>query len=256
MDYHAFTQILIDNAQARADVLGLVLAGSTAAVDRQPDQYSDHDFFLITESGKQAGYRQNLDWMPYPERIVMHYIETDHGLKVLYDDAHLAEFAVFDRQEMHYAQLNAYRVVVDKADLASELAQIQQKSGHPWRDDGYYCGQLIAHVLVGFQRYQRGEHLSGHVFIKTYAVQDILSLMAKNLPSDHHDKLDNLDVFRRVEQAYPTLAATLNAALLLPPPDTALQLLAFFEANFAQLDAYPGQAVQAVRDYISRDRQR
>jgi len=54
--------------------------------------------------------------------------ETAHGLKVLYDDGHLLEFAVFDEAELPLARVNDYRVLLDRAHLEADLKHLRTKS--------------------------------------------------------------------------------------------------------------------------------
>ncbi|MEO1167042.1 MAG: hypothetical protein AAFV98_24895, partial [Chloroflexota bacterium] len=123
-DYKAFTQQLTTNLKADPKILGLVLLGSTANQSRQPDAYSDHDFFVITESGLQEDYRTDLRWLPDYTNIVLTVRETAHGLKVLYKNGHLLEFAVFDTAEIALAKVNDYAVVFDKANVTEAITSI------------------------------------------------------------------------------------------------------------------------------------
>src|SRR3954454_25345021 len=112
--YRAFTDELTDCARADERVVGLVAVGSTADSDYAPDEWSDHDFFLVSKPGEQEGLRQDLRWLPADERIAFSFRETAHGLKVFYDDGHMIEFAVFDVAEIALAGANRYRVLLDR----------------------------------------------------------------------------------------------------------------------------------------------
>jgi hypothetical protein len=255
--YQAFTQALKATLDDRPDVIGFVVLGSTANQSRQPDDYSDHDFFVITQSGKQEEYRQDLTWLPNHANIVLAIRETEHGLKVLYQEGHLLEFAVFDLEDLNNVVGNDYAVLIDKANI-HELAEkfVERTLSHtpkPKRDLGMVLGLLF----VGAGRYARGEVLSAGVFIKTYALGHFLNACVYFLPPESdtaYDKsrLDNLDVFRRFEQVYPQLGAKVADCLLQPPLQAALGLLTIYETCFNAVDDYPADAVETVRHYINR----
>ena len=128
--FDAFTDKLLDAARRDPDVLGVILAGSTANASRR-DTWSDHDFLWVVKSGLQERYRQDLSWMPDTDHIVLRYRENAHGLNVIYDYgdyAHLAEFAVFDPAEVDAMNANDYSVPVDKADITERMKAVERKS--------------------------------------------------------------------------------------------------------------------------------
>src|SRR3954449_2304508 len=98
--YEQFTRRLLDNLTADERVLGLVALGSMAARDYIPDAWSDHDFFMITKPRDQESFRTDLSWLPDAEQVAFYFRETAHGLKAIYADGHLIEFAVFDLAEL------------------------------------------------------------------------------------------------------------------------------------------------------------
>ena len=246
-EYHAFTYQLQAVLQADERVMGLVAVGSMADISHAPDEWSDHDFFVITRQPED--FRSDLSWLPEATAILFSYRETAHGVKVVYDTGHLLEFAVFHPDELQLARVNDYRVLIDRADIRTTLAGLQQTTAQQatLADDHFLFGQLLTHLLVGTGRYARGEHLSGHIFIKHYAVADLLTLLARHLPTANHAELDNLDPFRRFERAYPVLGARINAALLLTPPQAAREILAMAEEHLAHLPDYPGAALALLR---------
>ena len=85
-----FSNRLTASLLERQNVLGLVLVGSTADTSRV-DEWSDHDFFVVTEPGSAESLRQDLSWLPDHEQIIMSPRETDHGLKVVYQNSHVLE---------------------------------------------------------------------------------------------------------------------------------------------------------------------
>ncbi|MCC7207592.1 MAG: hypothetical protein IT323_09805, partial [Anaerolineae bacterium] len=110
VDYWAFIDALRTRLEADPRVVGLVLLGSTADKSHAPDEYSDHDFFVITTPGAQEHFRTHLDWLPDPDSIVLAVRETAHGLKILYTSGHILEFAVFDLAEIGAATVNDFAI--------------------------------------------------------------------------------------------------------------------------------------------------
>lgn len=257
-DYGRFTQTLTANLATDSRVLGLVAAGSMAQQDYQPDQWSDHDFFVVVQAGMQPHFRQNLQWLPQHEDIALSFPETEHGVKVVYKSGHLLEFAVFAPQELYDISVNRYRLLLDRGELeqvmaARAAATTTAQSDRPRSDDAHFFGQFLTGLLVGYGRYQRGERLSGHVFIKDYATRHLLLLLGRHLPAPNHDVLDNLDPFRRFERVYPELGAEINDLQLLPPPETAVGLLTIAQRELAdRMAAYNETAVAVLADYLRR----
>ncbi len=247
--FRRWTERLHANLATDPRVIGLVMLGSSAEAGRTPDQWSDHDFFVITTSGDQEGFRTDLGWLPDAEQIVLRPRETAHGLKVLFADGHLIEFAVFDLDELRMARANDYRVLLDKADGAinTALAEIARPSESHAFDREREMALVLSLLLVGAGRVARGEVLSGQRFIKDFAFSGLLRLIAHEIPAAVGSRPDNLDPFRRVEASYPALAKELQAALLLEPLASAGALLTFIETHLRDV---PAQAVQVVRDVL------
>ena len=218
--------------------------------DYAPDQWSDHDFFLITRPMAQEALRQDLRWLPAFERIVLAFRETDHGLKVLYDDGHLVEFAVFDLEEIGVATLNRYRVLLDRGGVAERCAHVREHP-RPEHDDRHLFGMVLASTLVAVGRGRRGELLSAAFFV-TWTATYLTRLMARTLPATNGTLLDSADGLRRFERAYPDLGAELDAALRLAPADAGLRLLAVFERELRpRRPDLPWRAFDGVRDRLT-----
>ena len=66
--YDAFTAALQESLARRPDVQGLVALGSMAGRDYQPDEYSDHDFFVVVDPASAEPMRQDLSWLPRVRR--------------------------------------------------------------------------------------------------------------------------------------------------------------------------------------------
>ncbi|GAB4521065.1 MAG: hypothetical protein OHK0046_31980 [Anaerolineae bacterium] len=250
--YAQFTETLITQLQDDPRVVGLVALGSMAAQSRQPDAWSDHDFFVITVPGVQEDLRQARAWLPQPDQIVVHVRETAHGLKVLYANGHLIEFAVFDEAELSVAKVNDYRVLIDKTTITAVMARIAEDSVPQAVDEQRAFSLFISLLLVGAGRYARGEVLSAHRFIKDHALANLLPVLANHLPANNKAVLDNLDAFRRFERVFPQESAALHAILRLDPLHAARELLTFAEGHLhPSLPDYPAAAVEVVRNYLN-----
>lgn len=250
--YNNFTKLLLQNLQADNRIVGLVALGSMATAARR-DQYSDHDFFLVVQPSTQTWFRKNLTWLPDADSIVLQFQETAHGLKVMYASGHLIEFAVFDLEELMVSKANDYEILLDRADIAKRMIQIVENTVPPEYDYLVEFLHFLSLLQVGAGRYWRGEQLSGHIFIKSHALYHLLPVITHYVSSDNRHDLDGLDPFRRVERAYPDIGDVLNRALLVPPPQAALDLLALCEDYIRPtMPDYPQQAVDTLRKYLQR----
>lgn len=155
--YRTFTGELRERVSAHDDVLGLVALGSMAEVDYEPDEGSDHDFFLVVQPGTEERFRTRLDWLPRAGDIRFQFRETAHGLKVLYADPHLIEFAVFAAEDLGLARVNRYRVLLDRGDLTARMAAVAAatQSVEP-PGDRWLLGQVIGELWVTIGRDRRG----------------------------------------------------------------------------------------------------
>ena len=247
--YRAVTAHLTAWAASTPEVLALIAQGSMAERSRLPDEWSDHDFWVVAVDGAAEPLRTSTDWLPDPDRIVLHVRETDHGVKVVYDDGHLLEPAIFEVAELAVTRTNEYRVLVDKAGLADQMAAIAaattEEAAHRQPTDGFLFGQFVTNLLVGVGRWARGEHQSGRVFVKQHAVAHLLELAARHC-SPQAGVADNLDPNRRIEILFPELARKLSAALTEDVPRAAEALLALGEWVAPDLFSANEDAVRVV----------
>lgn len=212
--YEAFGDQLTANLRARPEVLGLVAVGSFAV---GADRFSDHDFFVITPADATEALRRDLAWLPDHERLVIAIRETQHGIKAVYDDGHLVEYAVFTPDEIALARLNRTRVLFDRADVAERIRATTEATRVAIRDeahtDGWLVGQFLATLLIGVSRHRRGERLAAIEFVHGLALRFLLMLIARHVPPEVPDVLDDLNPYRRVERAYPGLGAELDRVM-------------------------------------------
>ena len=222
-----------------------------AGRDYAPDEWSDHDFFLITHPGEQEALRRDLRWLPAHDRITFSFRETEHGLKVLYDDGHMIEFAVFDVAEIALSGVNRYRTLLDRGGVEEACAHVRAHP-RPRHDDDHLFGMVLSAALVAIGRGRRGELLSA-AFLVTWGLTYLTRLLTRVVPTDNASSLDNFDSLRRFERAYPAIGEELAAAVRLSPPEGALRLLEVLEREVRPLrpdlawDAFDAVVARAQR---------
>lgn len=259
-DYRAFTVALQHSLSQDPRVLGLVAVGSMAEQDIAPDRWSDHDFFVITRPGQQEALRADLTWLPNHERIAFWFRESAHGLKVVYADGHLLEYAIFDRAELELAKINRFRVLFDRSNVTEQVEAIRRRSGgQSLRIElgdgqlqvGYQFGQFLTNLMVGVGRYWRGERLSAQQFVKSHALEHLVILLSNYVPANQKALLDNISPLRRFDLVYPELGSELDAIANLSPPQAAMRLLDVAEGILSmRVPDYPFGPVALVRRFL------
>ena len=232
-EYRAFTSELTDRIRADGRAIGLVAVGSMADRDYAPDEWSDHDFFVITLGGGQEELRQDLSWLPRASEIAFSFRETEHGLVVFYESGHLLEFAVFDLEEIALAGVNRYRVLLDRGGVGQRMEHVAA-SPPPPPDDAFSFGKTLALALVATGRGLRGEKLSAASFMRMAATH-LCRLLAGTMPGANASILDNLDPLRRFERAYPELGGELARVMRLDPAEGGRALLELLERELRPL---------------------
>ncbi len=249
--YAEWLEFLVARLSQDDRVIGVVGLGSTAATVRRPDVWSDHDVWVVVRPGFEEELRIDPSWLPDHHRLVMWMRETAHGMKAVYDDGHLVEAAVFRPDELALARVDAYRVLLDKGGVAAAMAEVAAATGEhraeDRRSEGFLVGQFVTGLLVGLTRHGRGERISGHEFVKMHAVGHLLALLPRVLEPVDADAIDDLNPWRRVEQAFPAMAERISAALLEDTPQAALELLAAAETLKPRLASWPTGVAAAVR---------
>ena len=95
-----FNEIIQLN-QHKEEVLAFIGLGSMHDLTRL-DAYSDIDFFILVQSQQDKKiYMEDMSWLDV-HPIIFSYIETRDGLKVIYEDGILLEFAVFTMDELKH----------------------------------------------------------------------------------------------------------------------------------------------------------
>jgi len=222
----SYQQQMRENLDAHPDVVGLVFLGSAADISRA-DEWSDHDFFVISKDGLAEGLRQNLQWLPNFDQVALAVRETDHGLKVIYEDGLVLEFAVFQDSELEIAAANAFAVALDKCNLQERMSAIAAKSVGKAPVLKQEFELFLCQLLIGVGRARRGEQLIAAQHVRSWAINNLLGLVRLNLApvAGSEPKQDNLNRYRRFEQQYPQLGERLELAQQKPIEACARELL-------------------------------
>ena len=223
-----YSDVLAQSAINNSEVLGLVLVGSAADTARV-DEWSDHDFFLVVKVGAGERFRQDLSWLPDSHSISIAARETAHGLKVVYENGHVLEFAVFEDPELELASVNYWAVPVDKSNITDRVRALEARTVSPAFEEGREWGLFLALILIAVGRARRGEVLIAGQAIRSYYLKHVLGFVRdRKLPVAGTESLeDNLDRFRRFEKQFPLEAARIESILQLPVEQSARSQLEF-----------------------------
>lgn len=240
----------IGAALARRDgTLALIGLGSVGLETARLDAASDLDFFAIVAAGHKARFVDALDWLAEAHPLAWHFRNTADGHKALMADGVLCEFAVFEPSELAGIPFAPGRVVwkregVDEA-LARPLRALPSPATLP--DETWIVGEALSCLLVGLQRWQRGERLSALRFVQSHALDRLIELDALRTPPPEAGA-DPFNRERRLEQRQRALAAELPA--LLPgyahTPQAALALLDALRRRGAVLNAAVVARIEAL----------
>ena len=226
-NFLAYSQALTDSLEPREDVTGLLFLGS-AADHTRVDEWSDHDFFVVTKDGKAEGYRQDLSWLPKASEIAISPRETAHGLKVVYEDGQVLEFAVFDESEFDaIGGVNDHLIAIDKTDIAARLEPIIARSVPKPANLPTTFELFLSQLLIGVGRARRGEILIASQHVRSWAMANAVTMLRAWAEIDPSStaKTDTLNGFRRFEQQYPKLGARLEEITQMPVEACAKELL-------------------------------
>ncbi len=192
--------------------LALIGLGSVGNDTARLDAWSDLDFFAIVEPGWVRRYLENLDWLAAAHPVAWSYRNTRDGHKALMADGVFCEFAVFEPQALADIPFAPGRVVWKRDDVDPSIAQPRRPlPGAAPSDETYLVGEILGCLLVGLQRWRRGEKLSAARMVQGRAVDRLIELDAlRRAPASG----DPFNCERRLETRQPELGAELP--LLVP----------------------------------------
>jgi hypothetical protein len=240
----------IGSALARRDgTLALIGLGSVGLETARIDAASDLDFFAIVAPGHKGRFIDTLDWLAEAHPLAWHFRNTADGHKALMADGVLCEFAVFEPAELVAIPFAPGRVVwkregVDEA-IARPVRALPSPAALP--DETWIVGEALSCLLVGLQRWQRGERLSAMRFVQGHALDRLVELDALRTPPPAAGA-DPFNRERRLEQRQAALAEELPA--LLPgyahTPQAARALLAALRRRGAVLNEAVVARIEAL----------
>jgi hypothetical protein len=255
-NYHKFTKKLCQNLRPKDDIIALLALGSMAEKDHDPDLWSDHDFSIIIKKGSEEKYINNLFWLPDEYQVVFTYKESDNSRKVIFENMHLIEYAVFELENLKNLKINSYRLLFDKfniTDYIEEIVNSTSNSSNLLEDNEGLIGNLLTDIFIGVGRYKRGEKISAHYFIKEKALRQLLLLIEKNIESSELNNLDNLDPFRRFEYNYPELSLEINQIIKAELLSAVEKILVFLNAYLTKITNYSQKnTINMLSDYIKK----
>ncbi|MBZ8141588.1 hypothetical protein CLD22_16990 [Rubrivivax gelatinosus] len=222
---------------ASGQALALIGLGSVGRETARLDAWSDLDFFAVVEPGAKPRFIERLDWLHAAHPLVWSYRNTVDGHKALMADGVFCEFAVFEPQELPGIPFAPGRLVWARDGVDPALAEPRRPlPAATLPDETWIVGELLSNLLVGLQRWQRGERLSAMRLVQVHALDRLIeldTLRATPAPGDPFNRE------RRLEARQPVLAAELAA--LAPgyehTPVAALALLAALQRRGALLNA-------------------
>jgi hypothetical protein len=229
---------------------GLLFVGSSAVKERR-DRWSDHDFLALVDPATAEDARSKVEWLPHRERIVATAREGRLGFTVLYDDAHLLEFAIASPEELAGAPVDeAYLAFGDQVADAFVAQGREAVAGLDQADATNEAVLAFVKMLVGFGRAQRGERIVAGQFVRCWAVRHFIMAVRQRIAPAPDARRDLLDDSRRFDMAYPELAARLDAVLAQPVEDAARALAALardtLEPAWSDFPTRVADVVQAV----------
>jgi lincosamide nucleotidyltransferase B/F len=224
-DFDSYTERLRSVLGSTSGVIGLVTLGTTADV-KVRDEWSDHDFWVITEPGAQDRLVANLSWLPNAQNILITVSHGAHRRTVLYQNRHKVEFAVFDVAEARSeGKAERYRVLIDRDQIVELMKSIKRETLRPAKAKPDALQNLCVLLWSACERYYRGELLSARQYLDGFAVNQLLNLISAYDVDSVDARRDELDPRRRLEFRAPKLAAEVLTALEEPVPGAAIRLL-------------------------------
>ena len=230
------------------DTLGLLGLGSVGIELSRLDQFSDLDFFLIVKKGNKSKYLDSLFWLSDVYPLVYSFRNTVDGYKILFADGIYGEFAVFEEDEMENISYSEGRWIFKKPGCTvSNVQKVPFKSLVSHQTD-YAVNELLTNLLVGLQRFRRGEKLAAQRLIEVHALNQLLSILP-SLYIEENLFADKFNLDRRIEFRFPAIAKKLPLFIqgIENTPASAQHLLDFVMAHFDVNEAITDE----IRKYLS-----
>ena len=204
--HRLFTRLdeIVMNLKNDPHVIALLTLGSVGLETKRIDQYSDLDFFVITEDGYASSYIQNHDWLFATSPLSFIFQNTVDGFKLLYQDGIYGECAIFNQSKLKDIPYHQARIYYLKEGSHFDF-KISNTMIPPKASQDYLMNEALTNLYVGLLRYHRGEIYSSYLFICHYALTNILKLETYDETTD-----DPFDISRRIEKNHPQLVPLLK----------------------------------------------
>lgn len=230
---------------ARPDALALLALGSIGSETERADAWSDLDFFVLVRPGSKRAYLANLEWLAAARPLAWAFANTADGYKALMDDGLLCEFAVFEPQELAGIAYAPGRWVWRREDEvpAQWVEPMRPPAEEPTRH--WRVGEALSNLLVGLQRWQRGERLAAMRMVQVYALDRLLELIDRLEPGLPGVRRDPFNAERRFEFRHPDRVELIRRCTpgLDGTPQAALAIL----DALAALQPLPEAPLRAIR---------
>lgn len=226
-----------DRLRDSGHALALIGLGSAGLERERLDAWSDLDFFVIVEPGWKQRFVDDLGWLAAAAPLAWHFRNTADGHKALMRDGVFCEFAVFEPAELVSIPFAPGRVVWKRADVGDDIAT--PRRALPPREppgEAWIIGEALSNLLVGLQRFHRGERLSAMRLVQVCAVDRLIELETLRQPGTSNGA-DPFARERRLEARAPNLAAELPPLVpgIQATPQAALAMLAALRRRGAHL---------------------
>lgn len=249
-EFENYTERLRASLESVPRVIGLVTLGSTADPTFR-DEWSDHDFWVITERGAQGFLVEDLSWLPDYQDILCE-ISHKNGRTILFRDRHKVEFAVFDASEVNSGKIERYRILIDRDQVAELIANVHRETHRQSKLRPEALENLCQVIWSAVELAARGEMLHARQYIDGFAINQLLNLLYSDTSDERKDALDPR---RRLELRAPDLAAELLDLYAKPVSDAALRLLEIVERELKpKAPTLAWEKVEIVRSWISEVR--
>ena len=246
-EFENYTEQLRASLESVPGVIGLVTLGSTADATFR-DEWSDHDFWVITEPGVQDSLVKDLSWLPDHQNILFAVSHLPHGRNILFRNRHKVEFAVFDASEVNSRKIERYRILIDRDHVAELIAGVHRETHRQAKLRPEALENLCMVVWSACELHARGELLHARQYIDGFAINQLLNLLYSEISDERRDALDPR---RRIELRAPELAAELLDLYGKPVPDAAIHLLDIVERELRpKAPELAWEKVALVRSWI------
>lgn len=215
--------------------LALLGLGSVGAEVDRLDAYSDLDFFVIARPGAKHVFLDSLAWLESAAPLVYSFRNTRDGYKLLYADGIFAEMAIFEPDELAAIPFHGGRFIwrAPGFTLPVPLSGNALPAEDPPHAVDWRVNEALTNLYIGLGRFQRGEKLSGALFIQGHALGHVLHLAA-HVEGAQAPPGDPFDAARRFERRLPQAAALLPQFMpgYEASPAAARAILAYLDTHF------------------------